>query len=98
LGALLLPCLLLLLLLPDDGVQLHSLPELQLVSTASRTARGAAAFAWDDGRQLLATAVRKKVRRVATAFPLNSLYGVRLLCVFRASASIADIAEPAAVA
>jgi hypothetical protein len=45
----------------DDGVQLHSLPELRLVSTASRTARGAAAFAWDDARQLLVTAWRKKV-------------------------------------
>eukprot|EP00882_Tetradesmus_deserticola_P020833 GHRQ01022517.1.p1 GENE.GHRQ01022517.1~~GHRQ01022517.1.p1 ORF type:complete len:242 (+),score=84.23 GHRQ01022517.1:280-1005(+) len=50
-----------LLSLSDDGVQLHSLPELQLVSTASRTARGATAFAWDDARQLLVTAVRKKV-------------------------------------
>ncbi|WIA17457.1 hypothetical protein OEZ85_014302 [Tetradesmus obliquus] len=50
-----------LLSLSDDGVQLHRLPELQLVSAASRTARGAAAFAWDEGRQLLATAVKKKV-------------------------------------
>ncbi|KAF6257282.1 hypothetical protein COO60DRAFT_26268 [Scenedesmus sp. NREL 46B-D3] len=50
-----------LLSLSDDGVQLHSLPELQLLSAASRTARGAAAFAWDEGRQLLVTAVRKKV-------------------------------------
>eukprot|EP00879_Flechtneria_rotunda_P024756 GHRR01026263.1.p2 GENE.GHRR01026263.1~~GHRR01026263.1.p2 ORF type:complete len:170 (+),score=65.75 GHRR01026263.1:82-591(+) len=49
-----------LLSLSDEGVQLHSLPELQLVSAASRTGR-AAAFSWDEGRQLLATAIKKKV-------------------------------------
>lgn len=49
-----------LLSLSDDGVQLHSLPECIQVSAASRTARSAA-FAWDEGRQLLATAGRKKV-------------------------------------
>jgi hypothetical protein len=44
----------------DDGVQLHSLPECIQVSAASRTAKSAA-FAWDEARQLLATAGRRKV-------------------------------------
>lgn len=45
---------------PDDGVQLHSLPGCIQISAASRTAKSAA-FAWDEARQLLATAGRRKV-------------------------------------
>lgn len=49
----------------DDGVSLHSLPDLQLQSTATRTAR-ASCFAWDEGRQLLVTAAKKKVLHCMT--------------------------------
>eukprot|EP00878_Enallax_costatus_P036589 GHUV01041105.1.p1 GENE.GHUV01041105.1~~GHUV01041105.1.p1 ORF type:complete len:273 (+),score=55.05 GHUV01041105.1:272-1090(+) len=53
-------CCLLCVMCADDGVHLHSLPDLQLTAAASRTAR-ASAFSWDDGRRLLVTAIKRKV-------------------------------------
>ncbi|GBF95524.1 hypothetical protein Rsub_07874 [Raphidocelis subcapitata] len=49
-----------LLCLTDDGLSLHSLPELRPLAAAPRSAR-ATAFAWNPGRREAAVAARKKV-------------------------------------
>jgi hypothetical protein len=53
---------------------MHSLPDLQLLSTASRTAR-ASAFAWCTQQQHLATALRKKVGAAAPAWGAWGCHG-----------------------
>lgn len=44
----------------DDGVNLHTLPELQQRAQATRSAK-ATAFAWEPVKRVLAVAVKKKV-------------------------------------
>lgn len=46
--------------LVDEGVALHTLPDLKLVSLASRSAK-ATAFAWSAATRQLAVANKKKV-------------------------------------
>ena len=49
----------LLLCLTDEGVNLYSLPQLQLKGQAATTS-GASCFAWDDDASLLAVAVKRR--------------------------------------
>lgn len=52
----------LLLSLTDEGVSLHTLPDMSLKCLALRS-KGGSAFAWHEERQLLAVAVKRRVRR-----------------------------------
>ncbi|KAK9866881.1 hypothetical protein WJX84_002836 [Apatococcus fuscideae] len=45
----------------DEGINLHTLPRLQLTAQATRT-RGANCFAWDESKGMLAAACRKRVQ------------------------------------
>lgn len=56
----------LLLSLTDEGVSLRTLPDMSLKCLALRT-KGATAFAWQESRQQLAVAVRRKVHYMPAA-------------------------------
>ena len=50
----------LLLSLSEDGVNLHTIPQLKLTCQASRT-RSAARFAWSESSSMLCVAVKRKL-------------------------------------
>lgn len=50
----------LLLSLSEDGVNLHTIPQLNLTCQASRT-RSASSFAWNEASSMLCVAVKKKL-------------------------------------